>query len=358
MEAETVRIYEREAREWAARRRPRSPEAAIALGRAVPAGRPRADIGCGPGNYTANLGTPVVALDAAGAMLQLARERTPRAACVQADLEVLPFRRGALGGAFARASYLHVPSRRLPRALAQLHGCLTADAPIALTMRRGEYEGTALPDDTFPGRFFASWEPGPLTDVMKGAGFTVDAVEASDEWVHVSGRVARTLPDFVGPGMRVLMCGLNPSVYSADAGIGFARPGNRFWPAAIAAELVSRDRDVWHALDAQGIGMTDLVKRATPRAAELSRDEYRAGADRVGALVRWLQPRVLCFVGLSGYRAAVDPKAQTGVQAEQFGGVPAYVMPSTSGLNAHSSIADLTQHLRRVAALADRLADA
>ena len=54
---------------------------------------------------------------------------------------------------------------------------------------------------------------------------------------------ARSLPDTVGPGMRLLVCGLNPSVYSADAGIGFARPGNRFWPAAIAAGIVTVDRD-------------------------------------------------------------------------------------------------------------------
>ena len=358
MEPETVRIYEREAREWARLRRPRSPDAAIALGRAVPAGVPRADIGCGPGNYTANLGTPVIAIDAAAAMLEIARERVPDAAFVRADLEAMPFRRAALGGGFARASYLHVPSTRLPRALAQLHQCLTTDGALELTMRRGTYEGVALPDDTFPGRFFASWEAQPLRAVVEGAGFTVGAVDTSDDWIHLSARAARTLPDFVGPDLRILMCGLNPSVYSADAGIGFARPGNRFWPAAIAAGVVSRDRDVWHALDGHGVGMTDLVKRATPRAAELTRDEYRAGAARVEALAQWLRPRALCFVGLSGYRAAIASNAQAGLQLDRFGGVPAYVMPSTSGLNAHSSLADLTEHLRRVAALADRSADA
>ncbi len=81
--------------------------------------------------------------------------------------------------------------------------------------------------------------------------------------------------------MRLLVCGLNPSVYSADAGRGFARPGNRYWPAALAAGIVSRDRDTRHALLHHGVGMTDLVKRATPRADELTIDEYRDGVERV-----------------------------------------------------------------------------
>ncbi|MBW3573889.1 MAG: G/U mismatch-specific DNA glycosylase, partial [Actinobacteria bacterium] len=84
--------------------------------------------------------------------------------------------------------------------------------------------------------------------------------------------------------MRLLVCGLNPSVYSADRGRGFARPGNRFWPAVTAAGLVSRAHDPRRALVHDGIGMTDLVKRATGASAELSKDEYRTGTARVERL--------------------------------------------------------------------------
>jgi TDG/mug DNA glycosylase family protein len=142
-------------------------------------------------------------------------------------------------------------------------------------------------------------------------------------------------------------------VYSADVGVGFARPGNRFWNAALAAGIVTRARDTRHALVAHGIGMTDLVKRATPRADELTRDEYRAGLARVERLVRWLQPGAVCFVGLAGWRAAVDRRAVAGVQPGDIGGRPAYVMPSTSGLNARVPLAELADHLRAAAALAD-----
>ena len=158
----------------------------------------------------------------------------------------------------------------------------------------------------------------------------------------------RSLADTVGPGMRVLLVGLNPSPFAADAGVGFARPGNRFWPAALASGLVTRDRDPRHALLAHGVGMTDLVKRATARADEVTREEYRAGASRVEALVEWLLPGCVCFVGLSGYRIAVDRAAKTGWQERPFGGRPAYVMPNPSGINAHATPAVLVEHLREL----------
>jgi double-stranded uracil-DNA glycosylase len=165
-------------------------------------------------------------------------------------------------------------------------------------------------------------------------------------------RRARTLPDIVGPGMRLLICGLNPSVYAADAGVAFARPGNRFWPAALAAGLVTVDRDPDRALRHHGVGMTDIVKRATVAADELTTAEYRSGLARVERLVRWLRPGRICFVGLAGWRAAVDRRAQPGRQPRDLADVPVYVMPSTSGLNARTSLDELTAHLRAAAALA------
>jgi len=284
-------------------------------------------------------------------MVRATRAAAPGCWPVQADLAHLPFRRGALAGAWASMSYHHLPRDAVPMALADLHHALAVNAPLDLTAVRGTYEGHDLPDDDFPGRFFACWTEGPLVDVLAGAGFQVDAVGPDGSNIGVRARRARSLADTVGPGMRLLVCGLNPSTYAADAGVGFARPGNRFWPAATAAGLVSRARDARHALVAHGIGMTDLVKRAPARSAELSAEEYRAGAARVRRLVEWLQPGAVCFVGLEGFRAAVDRRATAGPQAEPFGGRPAYVMPSTSGLNARISLAALTEHLTAAAAL-------
>jgi TDG/mug DNA glycosylase family protein len=289
--------------------------------------------------------------DAARAMLEVVAERATHAWRVQADVEALPFRPGAVGGVWARASYHHVARARIPLALAELHRAMRVGVPLHLALRRGGIEGPR-PSDDLPGRLFAEWSSGLLRDALTGAGFTIERDDNDDDWLRLWARRARTLPDTVGPGMRVLVCGLNPSLYAADAGVGYARPGNRFWPAARAAGLVTRDRDAFDALARHGLGMTDLVKRATGRAGELSSAEYREGVARVERLVRWLRPAAVCFVGLAGWRAAVDPRAAPGVQPAGFGGVPAYVMPSTSGLNAHVRLDDLVTHLRAAARLA------
>jgi TDG/mug DNA glycosylase family protein len=358
----TVEIYEAQAGEYEARRPARHAARAAALAPAVLPGLPCADLGCGPGVYLPALGGAgtasvreervvrgtVVGLDAAYAMVDRARRRAPETPVVQGDLEALPFRNRSFGGAWARNTYVHVPKVRLPLALAHLHRSLALDAPLEITALVGDDEGN-LADDEFPGRFFSRWPPERFAEVVAGAGFTVERVEVVNDAAWVRARRGRTLPDFVGPGMRLLVCGLNPSLVAADAGYGYAGATNRFWPAALAAGVVSRAHDPFRALTVDGVGMTDLVKRATPRADLLGPSEYAVGLARVHRLVEWLQPGGVVFVGLAGWRAAVDRHARPGVQPGGFAGVPAYVMPSTSGLNARTSVPDLVEHLRRAA---------
>jgi double-stranded uracil-DNA glycosylase len=223
-----------------------------------------------------------------------------------------------------------------PMALAHLHRDMAVGSPLALQVDRDDCDA----------------ERGArLRDLVVGAGFDIDELQVEERCIRVRARRARTLADTVGPGMRLLVCGLNPSLYAADVGVGYARPGNRFWPAARAAGIVERDRDPVDALMRHGMGMTDLVKRATTGASELTPPEYRAGTARVERLARWLRPGAVCFVGLAGWPAAVDRNAAPGEQAAGFGGVPAYVMPSTSGANAHARLDDLADHLRAAAAL-------
>ncbi len=361
MDEATVRIYEEQADRWVARREPTSLDEAREFASTVAGRGPIADLGCGPGWYAAVLPAPTIALDAARSMLDHTATSAPDALRVQGDLEALPLRRGALAGAWTRNSYVHVARAAMPMALGDLHRALQVDAPVALQVLHGDREGGDIGRDDFPGRFFSLWQGDHLRDVLVGAGFTVDALKLSDPgpkkrfdavW-RASLRRARTLADTVGPDMRLLVCGLNPSIYSAEVGIGYGRPGNRFWPAALEAGIVSRPRDPSHALREHSIGITDCVKRATAAAAELSREEYADGLGRVERLCAWLQPRAVCFVGLAGWRAAIDRRAQPGVQDRDLGGVPVYLMPSTSGLNAHSQAPALADHLRAAGVLAD-----
>ena len=159
MERDTVAVYEARAEEWRDRRRPRFLDQVRALAAATPPGAVSIDLGCGAGLHLPYLARPVIALDAAHAMVRLAREAAPDSWPVQADLEALPFRRQALGAGWARASYLHVPNERLPAALADLHHALAVGAPVHLVLRAGE-AGGELPDDDFPGRWFSGWAAG------------------------------------------------------------------------------------------------------------------------------------------------------------------------------------------------------
>jgi len=352
----TVDVYDTRGEQWAATCRPVRRDAAHAFAAAVPAGGARLDVGCGTGRYIGALGAPVVGVDASRTMLEHCRRSAPHAPLVQGDLEALPFGVRRLHGAWANMNYHHVPSTRLPMALFDLHRVLAPGAPLDLQVVTGDYEGDALPDDDVGGRNFATWRAGHLRDVVVGAGFEDLEVVVDGDVVRVRARPARTLADTVGAGMRLLVVGLNPSLYAADAGVGFARPGNRFWPAAAAAGLVRVERDPVAALAHDGVGMTDLVKRATARAEGLASAEYVQGMHRVARLVRWLAPRAVCMVGLSGWRTAVDRDASPGRQPGDLGGRPVYVMPSTSGANAHASRAELAAHLAAAARLADEAA--
>lgn len=346
VDRETVAVYDSSAQTYRANRTPRFADRAATL--AAASLGPVLDAGCGPGTYLPSLGPEAVGLDASAPMLGLAA--APGRPLVRADLGRLPFQRGVLGGAWARNSYLHVPHGELPLALAELHRSLQVGAPVSCSFISGP-DDEVVSDDDLPGRRFWRWSDDALLDLFTGAGFT-DVALTGDEPRFVDAVRDRTLPDFVAPGMRMLVVGLNPSLHAADAGVGYVTPSNRFWRAALQAGLLTADRDPWHALRHHGVGMTDLVKRATRRADELHADEFRAGVARVDRLCARFRPGVVCVVGLAGWRAAVDRTAVVGLQERRLGGRPVYVMPSTSGLNASSQLPDLTAHLAAALALA------
>ncbi|WP_396644604.1 mismatch-specific DNA-glycosylase [Microbacterium sp.] len=161
-----------------------------------------------------------------------------------------------------------------------------------------------------------------------------------------------TIPDLTGPGLRLLFVGINPGLWTAATGTAFARPGNRFWPALVEAGILPRLPAFTGPLDdadrrmvfAAGVGVTNLVARATARADELSRDELRAGAASLETRVAALAPRVVAVVGLTAYRQGFDrPRAVAGRQAEGIGGVMTWVLPNPSGLNAHDTVATLAR---------------
>ena len=161
-----------------------------------------------------------------------------------------------------------------------------------------------------------------------------------------------SVPDLVGPGLRLLFVGINPGLWTAATQTHFAHPGNRFYPALRMAGIIDRDisrtdgmtDDDRAYLIARGIGNTNLVNRATARADELNADELRAGRDRLEAFVQAHRPAVVAIAGITAYRTSFGrPKARLGEQPEGIENARLWVVANPSGLNAHATVATLAQ---------------
>jgi TDG/mug DNA glycosylase family protein len=173
--------------------------------------------------------------------------------------------------------------------------------------------------------------------------------------------VGATVPDLIGSDMQLLFVGINPGLWTAATQTHFAHPGNRFYPALLEAGIIDEpiDRGVGmtdadrRSLTGRGIGITNIVHRATARASELTRDELRAGGDRLRRVVRTYRPAVVAVAGITAYRAAFDvAKAAMGEQPERFEGSRLFVVPNPSGLNAHETTTTLAIAYREAAVAA------
>jgi TDG/mug DNA glycosylase family protein len=161
--------------------------------------------------------------------------------------------------------------------------------------------------------------------------------------------VELTIPDVTGPQLRVLFAGINPGLYSAATGHHFARPGNRFWPALHQSGFTDRQvrPDEQDLLPALGLGITNIVARASARADELTADELRAGGKRLTELTARLRPQWLAILGVTAYRTAfAQPRAVVGPQPARLGGTGVWVLPNPSGLNALWTTPKLTEAFR------------
>ena len=156
----------------------------------------------------------------------------------------------------------------------------------------------------------------------------------------------RVLTDVIAADMDVLFCGINPGLYSAATGHHFARPGNRFWPALHAGGFTPRRLWPWEQgqLVGLGLGITNMVARASATAAELTPAELLAGADLLTAKAVRYRPRVVAFLGVTAFRTAfARPRAMLGPQPDPLGPAAVWVLPNPSGLNAHHRPADLAR---------------
>ncbi|MDA8298304.1 MAG: G/U mismatch-specific DNA glycosylase [Actinomycetota bacterium] len=161
---------------------------------------------------------------------------------------------------------------------------------------------------------------------------------------ELAAAAGRSVDDVIAPGLDVLFCGINPGLYSAAVGHHFARPGNRFWKALFASGLTDRlvaPQDERDLLDF-GIGITNLVARASAMAHELGRDELVAGGQALLAKLERYAPQRLAVLGIGAFKVAFGrPRARLGRQAEPLGGVETFVLANPSGAQARYQLEDL-----------------
>jgi TDG/mug DNA glycosylase family protein len=162
----------------------------------------------------------------------------------------------------------------------------------------------------------------------------------------------RTIEPVIAPDLSVLFCGINPGLYTAWTGHHFARPGNRFWPALHRSGFTPRQLAPaeQQELLALGLGVTNVVERATATAAELTAEELREGGAHLEAAAKRFAPAYIAVLGVTAYRAAFrEPRAGLGEQARTLGPSRLWVLPNPSGLNAHftpTALAELFTELR------------
>ncbi len=183
---------------------------------------------------------------------------------------------------------------------------------------------------------------------MSGAGWRIDSASPGSQHDEATARTYLTLPDRLTTGLKIVIVGINPSPAAAETGVAFARAGNRFWPAAIEAGLVSADRDPASALENHSVGFTDVVNRTTAAASELTSEEIRAGFADLELKMAWARPALVVLMGISVWKTYREPRARLGPSGERLGEQPVWVAPNPSGRNAHVTLADLVDHFHRI----------
>ncbi|RSK27266.1 G/U mismatch-specific DNA glycosylase [Bacillus sp. HMF5848] len=144
------------------------------------------------------------------------------------------------------------------------------------------------------------------------------------------------LPDILDSNIKLLFIGFNPSLTSGVVGHNYANPSNRFWKILKEANITERqlkpEEDI--TLLKEGIGFTNIVDRPTKTAAELTKQEFIEGRNKLIEKIKLYNPAIVCFVGKGVYvQYSLKRNIKWGMQTDSVvQGVIEFVAPSSSGL--------------------------
>lgn len=137
------------------------------------------------------------------------------------------------------------------------------------------------------------------------------------------------LPDFLAPGLKLVICGASASKQAAAMGHYFASRGDRLWSALAEVGLApplrpEQDRELLR----HGIGLTLLVKRPCGRG--LDEEPNDADRARLRRVVEEHAPRLLAFNGKKPAQAFLEQPVPYGLLEDRIGTTRLFVLPSTS----------------------------
>lgn len=152
-------------------------------------------------------------------------------------------------------------------------------------------------------------------------------------------RIKSSLPDILEGDLDIVFVGSNPGRYSDKLGHYYAHPANRFWPLLFESGLIPAPlspQDDWK-LPRFCLGLTDVVSRPTAGSSDLSAEELSLGGEVLRRKVLFYRPRMVCFNGLTAYRALFKKEDAAGLKTFKMGTSALFSMPSTSPRNARYS---------------------
>ena len=157
-------------------------------------------------------------------------------------------------------------------------------------------------------------------------------------------RFESALPDYLVRDLQILFVGINPGIRSATLGHHYAGHSNRFWKLLYEAELVPERLSYREdsRLPEWGIGLTNLVPRATAGIESLTADDYTAGRLVLLRKVQRYRPRVVALLGMTLYRLLFPVEARQasirpGLQLVTLHESALALLPNPSGRNASYS---------------------
>lgn len=148
--------------------------------------------------------------------------------------------------------------------------------------------------------------------------------------------IPKSLPDILEGDLQIVFVGINPGTASARVGHYYARTTNLFWSMLYESGLIPQPlqpEDDWK-LVRLGIGLTDVVKRPSDGSSDLARNEFDEGAVILRNKISTYRPRIVCFNGLTAFRAVFGRNEGPGEKSDRIGESRIFVVPSTSRRNA------------------------